>query len=95
MFVSLRTAKISGPLHDLCTGRQIGIASYGSSNCTNPTPSVLARVSDNLQFINEIISKTTPSEPQSLHAHPTASMPDIRPGPATIDIERFTRQIKL
>lgn len=68
---------VPGPLHDLCTGRQVGIASYGGLNCTNPRPSVLARVTDNLDYINRIIKKTTRKEPQK--AHPTAPMPDIRP----------------
>ncbi|XP_037029861.1 trypsin 3A1-like [Bradysia coprophila] len=74
-----------GPLHDVCTGRQIGIASYGSTDCRNPKPSVLSRITDNLDFINRIIQKTSNTtadhkkhrDPQSVN--PTSSMPDIRP----------------
>lgn len=45
-----------GPLIDKATGKQIGIVSFGSDDCsTNPT--VYAKIQDQISFINEYINK--------------------------------------
>ncbi|KAJ6605104.1 Trypsin-1 [Pseudolycoriella hygida] len=49
-----------GPMIDTTTNRQIGIVSYGDPDCTTDKPGVLVRVTDNLDYINEIIAKTNP-----------------------------------
>lgn len=48
-----------GPLHDTSTNRQVGIVSYGSANCASDNPSVQSRVTDNLDYIEKVIRKTS------------------------------------
>lgn len=47
-----------GPYMDTRTGRQIGIVSYGTKDCTLPYPSIFTQVQDNLDFINRVIMQT-------------------------------------
>lgn len=36
--------------------RQIGVVSFGADDCTSDKPSAYARITDNLDFINEVIN---------------------------------------
>lgn len=51
-----------GPLHDVSTNRQVGIVSYGARDCTADYPSIDCRVTDNLDYIEEIIKQTSGGE---------------------------------
>lgn len=45
-----------GPFIDSVTGRQIGVVSYGVTDCTKPYPSIFASVKDNLKFIRNTMN---------------------------------------
>ncbi|XP_037038696.1 trypsin 3A1-like [Bradysia coprophila] len=45
-----------GPLIDSLTKRQVGIVSWGTRNCTNSLPRYYTKVTDNLDFIESVIS---------------------------------------
>lgn len=54
-----------GPFIDISTNRQVGIISYGATNCSTATPSIFTRVTDNLDFIDDTIEKTVFTRPQN------------------------------
>lgn len=62
-----------GPLIDVSTNRQVGIVSNGDSDCTFDSPSILTRVTDNFDYIQNIIRRTT--RPQ----HSPQPHPQINP----------------
>ncbi|KAJ6648822.1 Trypsin 3A1 [Pseudolycoriella hygida] len=67
------------PILDTSTNRQVGIVSHGASDCSSDSPSALTRVTDNLDYIEEIISKTSPSARSevSQRGRPVYSFPDF------------------
>lgn len=65
-----------GPFIDVFTNRQVGIVSYGATDCATDTPSIFTRVTDNLDFIDETIKKTTPSAPAQSPVSTSASIID-------------------
>ncbi len=46
-------------LYDASTNRQVGIVSYGDGDCTSATPCIDCKVTDNLDYIEKIITLTT------------------------------------
>lgn len=74
-----------GPMHDVSTGRQVGIVSHGAADCTGDKPSVLTRVTDVWDYIESVIFTTrwqtdknpiteTQNKPQTLPFTPNSSM---------------------
>lgn len=94
MFYIIYGKNLLGPLHDVSTKRQVGIVSHGARDCASDSPSILTRVTDNLDYIEKIIRKTTrpninpPATPSTYRpnnhqpVNPPPNSPNINP-PAT------------
>lgn len=58
-------------MHDVSTNRQVGIVSIGpEEDCSSAKAGANTRVTDNLDFIEEIIRKTIRTPTQTSPHHP-------------------------
>lgn len=78
-----------GPLHDdVSTNRQIGIVSHGAHDCTSDSPSILSRVTDNLDFIEGVIRNTSnrQSVPQTSNCQTNPTVNPMAPSVSMMNV---------